>query len=519
MTEMGVGQMKFYEKLNLLMSIQKIPNNKLARVLSVDPSLVSRWRNGTREIAHNSDYIHRIAEYLATHVYDPDLLYEILDLSTTSKIQPSLLSDRILLWFQDGFSTDLSIVNAIISKLNAQPKKLPTLTMIEDFDLQLEKPDIPQLQVDIYLGNEGKKQSVLLFLNSVLQSPSPVTLLLYSDEPMEWLAQDSEFSEVWAKLLLTLFQKGHKIKIIHTINRSLEELLFAIDRWLPVYMIGAVEPYYLPTAQESCFKRTLFVAPGHCAVSSSAIIGAATYEQLYYESPQMVSILENEFMLLLKSCRPLMKLFSKHQLKDFTKLLYELENETGDLSIISQSPSFATLPAEILHKIKNSDEVIRHHQQRYEHLLKTLEQHHFFEWLCLPLLDESFSPQSFEYRRCDCFLDVDFCPTFKDYVAHIEQVIHLLKTQHHYQVILIQKSIIPENILIIVKKSKGVIVCKMNAPEVYIAFNHPIMVSAFQKFIEESSSGYLKDNHSRALTQKILENWVDQAKNHPLYEI
>ena len=72
--------MKFYEKLNLLMNLQNIPNNRLAKALSVDPSLISRWRNGTRDLARHSEYVTSIAHYFANQTSNRDRLVEIMDL-------------------------------------------------------------------------------------------------------------------------------------------------------------------------------------------------------------------------------------------------------------------------------------------------------------------------------------------------------------------------------------------------------------------------------------------------------
>jgi len=520
--------MKFHEKLNLLMNMQKIANNKLAKVLSVDPSLISRWRNGSREIAHSSDYLKHISNYVATHAYDYESLYEILDISTTYDIRPEDLSEKVRLWLCDAYSVDIAIVNAIILKLNQSPQKPAYVKPIKKpLLVDSDCPAFPSLAVDVYLGTEGKKQSVLRFLNRVIEHEEPLTLLLYSDEPMEWLSEDTEFSLNWSKLLTETIAKGHKIKIIHTVNRSLQELLLAIEKWLPVYMTGSVIPYYLPIPQDSYFKRTLFIAPGLCAVSSNAIIGATDYEQLYYEDIKMVEILENEYNLFLKHCRPLMKIFSRHELEPFTQILEELERQKGDVAVFSQSPAFSLLPREILEKSIQSNTEIS--SQEFTKLLNAYDKRRFSfnanlasysycEWFPLPDL-ETIDTTYFESSHpCDCFLDIPLKLNFTDYVAHLENVYHTLKTNHRFHAILTNDVIVPENILVIVKKSKGVIVCKMNAPEIYIAINHPMMIQAFQKFIEESASGYLKDNHSRSLMIKSLESWLSAAKMHPLYE-
>jgi len=59
--------MDFGKKLSLLMSVLSVSNGALAKALSVDPSLISRWRSGSRIPAKDSGYIEMIASYLVEH--------------------------------------------------------------------------------------------------------------------------------------------------------------------------------------------------------------------------------------------------------------------------------------------------------------------------------------------------------------------------------------------------------------------------------------------------------------------
>lgn len=56
--------MSFSDRLNTLMLLTGTTNIKLARTLSVDPSLVSRWRNGSRRPANDPEVFSRIALFM-----------------------------------------------------------------------------------------------------------------------------------------------------------------------------------------------------------------------------------------------------------------------------------------------------------------------------------------------------------------------------------------------------------------------------------------------------------------------
>lgn len=97
--------MQFNEKLDLLMKIQNVTNSRLARSLSVDPSLVSRWRTGARKPSQKNDYIKEITTYFTAHAkmdFQKAALYEIMGLDI-NKSQNSLypLQDLLYAWLAD----------------------------------------------------------------------------------------------------------------------------------------------------------------------------------------------------------------------------------------------------------------------------------------------------------------------------------------------------------------------------------------------------------------------------------
>lgn len=92
---------------------------------------------------------------------------------------------------------------------------------------------------------EGKRQAAEFFLLEAININTPHTLLLYSDESTEWMTENREFALKWTQLMIDVLSKGNKIKIIHTISRDLDEMLTAIRQWMPLYMTGLIEPYFI----------------------------------------------------------------------------------------------------------------------------------------------------------------------------------------------------------------------------------------------------------------------------------
>ncbi len=512
--------MKFHEKLNLLMNLQNIPNNKLAKALSVDPSLISRWRNGTRDLAKHSEYVTGISTYFANQTVCRESLVEILDIPKSDHIDTILLTDTIWHWLSDDLTTNTTLVNKFIDRFNqAKESKLPPFIP----ELLQNAPSGKKLSVEVYYGNEGKRQSAIKFLTTVITHKQTCTLKLYSDDSMDWMLEDVDFCIKWAHLIAEVIRRGNRILIIHTINRNTDEMNAAIDRWLPLYMTGAIEPYYYSGHQETPFKHTLFLAPEMVALKSSAMSGTTCSELLLYHDQGMLAALDVEFNAYLEHCRPLIKVFTMNEIGKFQTLLQEFEAQNGNMSILSKAPSLTTLPqatfTDVMTQLSNDSYeaqiekqvIMSNYKNRLDVFNLNIQTCNQCEWLNLPEIDW-LRDKTFSYSGP---LDWFFIPrpTFEPvhYVQHVAHVLHLMKLHKNYNVHLTHLSI-PDDIFIALKQGVGVIVCKVDQPPIFMALNHIAMINAFQNFIEEFSDSNCSDAHNKSVTIKIIENWLEQAK-------
>ena len=500
------------------MNLQKIPNNKLAKALSVDPSLISRWRNGTRDLTKHSEYVTGIAAYFANQSCNKDSLVEILDIPKSEHIDHALLTDIIWHWLSDDIMPNTLLANKFIERFNqAKDSNLPPFKS----ELLQNAPSGKKLSVEVYYGNDGKRQSAIKFLTMILTHHQTCTLKLYSDDSMDWMLEDPDFCMKWAHLIAEVIRRGNKIIIIHTINRDADEMNAAIDRWLPFYMTGAIEPYYYPSHQETPFKHTLFLAPQIVALTSTAIVGS---EQLLYRDSCMLAALDVSFNAYLEHCRPLIKVFKMKEIDKFQSLFQEFETQNGNMSILSKSLSLSTMPQETFDEVikplssgSNQEQLeiqvaIDQYKNRTEAFNANIKSNKQCEWLHLPDIDQ-LKDKTFSYNGpLDWFVSPK--PMFKPvhYVQHVAHVLQLMQLHKTYNVHLTPLSI-PDDLFIAHKQDVGVIVCKVDQSPIFLALNHMTMVNAFENFIEAFSDSVCSDVHTRAVTIKSIENWLEQAKS------
>ena len=300
------------ERLDYLMKLTNTRNAELAKALNFDPSYISRMRSGKRGLPSHHPFIDPAARFFAKQVTEDYQKQSLSDMILDGRVWPEDPDTaRVILstWLDDeegiGFNDSIS---RFLDRLSKTTSLDPT-EYYPDTDPFTGSAD-PALKdktyVTFYHGNEGKREAVLEMLRSMAVSGRSDVFLCHTDESLDWVSENHYFTAKWYALLAQYIRGGGRIRIIHTISRDLGELLNAIDRWLPLYVTGAVEPWYCPRTRDGIFHRSLFVMPGMAALTSNSI-GPRSNDSLcmFTRDPEALLAFEKEFYDLLALCRPL----------------------------------------------------------------------------------------------------------------------------------------------------------------------------------------------------------------------
>ena len=273
----------FSEKLNYLMMVTSTTNTELAKELNLNQSVISRFKLGKREPSKKSSYYLDIANFFAHKIYELNLQYKF----------PTFIEN----------DNEKEFANNLYKWLINETEYYANSTFFEATD-----------NTCYFYGNKGKREAVILFLESI-KNKLDETLYLYSDENMDWLL-DEAFAKRWNDLLVTLLRNGNRIIIIHSFSRDYSELVNAILKWLPLYLTGSIEPYYIPKLRDSVTKRTLFICNDHAIISNSVENNTEKMLNIYVSNAQAVSALKEEFNHYLKLSKPFV---DKQSLSSFEK--------------------------------------------------------------------------------------------------------------------------------------------------------------------------------------------------------
>lgn len=301
----------FGEKLDIVMTLAGLSNVRLGRQVNLDASYISRFRSGQRTPRSNPRVVDSICAVLLTRIRAQN---RIPELSETTGISAAVLEDRprardaLRNWLCDFTANDSGeIIGQLINDIDGfqfrMDVALPPAGEVAGAALQEEARSI-------YSGRKGIQEAVLRFLGSALAAKAP-ELLLYSDESMDWMIQEPEFSARWASLMQAAVLSGTSIKIIHNVDRDLREMVEAVRSWLPLYMSGRIESYYCSRPRDRRFTHTLFVCPG-CACVEAANVNGHPESRMYrfHGDPDIVKLYENQFTALLEESLPYVRVDS-----------------------------------------------------------------------------------------------------------------------------------------------------------------------------------------------------------------
>ncbi|MFA5577239.1 MAG: hypothetical protein WCZ27_02170 [Tissierellaceae bacterium] len=465
--------MKFSKKLDFLMNITKTTNSGLARYISLDPSYISRLRNGKRRAPANAEYMEEIASYFTKKLRKGD------------RDEDFLVYERALYnWLLD----DSHPIENIPGIFDGEFIEKLGLTLDQEDKKERESRRASE-EIQLFYGIGGKREAVSIFLSKILESKAPQTLYLFSDEGIEWLSDDPGFFKDWFNYMVEIIKRGNRIRIIHTVSRDFDEMITAIRAWMPLYMTGAIESYYYPKKRDGIVKRTLFIAPNTAALVSSSIgnMESQVPSTLVFNDKAIESY-EIEYNNYQKLCRPLMKLYNQKTQLDYQKLLERLEKSRGATILESGGLSILSMPVDLGQDLVNraSDSLPVGFKDdigtRIREFEKKLADDQIIEIIRLPG-EEEIKGDRIRLGLAHLMAREEIYYSREDFILHLENIIGLLEGYENYHII-ISKDQAEGDFSILIKEGLGVIVSRQSPPPVSIKIDESNIVAAVWDYLD-----------------------------------
>ena len=483
----------FGERLDKAMTLLEITNGQLARVLNIDVSVVSRYRSGVLYPNRNEPVKERLCDHLMNRAERTGRNDELAALCgvEAEELSPETLAEWL---FDAAEDRPAEMAETLFRSIDAftPGSGLPPMP-----------PQLPSAhEAATYRGTKGLRSAVVQFLSDAAREGGE--LLLYSDEPMDWMTGDREYFSLWASLMVACVRSGVHIKIIHNVDRIGPEMVDAIHGWFPLYMSGMIEPYVFRRMRNTRFYHTLFLRPGGAAIQSFFPVEAGE-DRLYdyITDKEHLAVLERGYEAMLRGASPFLKTYPIAKAEDFWEFCGENPPKKW-VSILNGLP-LPTMPEGLLERMLDRvglDGVRRallleRCQLRRQQFREMLDRGSVNEILCLPDR-EAVTRGDIMLNLSAEMIDISIPYTPEEYAEHLASIRELVNREKNYHLTLLPQA--PFRDLQVFTLKDAVAVLRRKAPCTAFVFMNKTLTRSVSDYCNYLIEQYAADRYTTTQT-------------------
>ena len=476
---------KFGHRFSAVLELAEFSNVRFGKLLNIDPSYISRFRNGLRTPVSNSKLTEEMCRVLYSRLKEQNRLSNLARLMNISP--DNLLDDmnwekELYAWlFLSEDSTVSSFVVGMVDQIGSFSADIIKSPL--PFKMAADKTALSDNQ-PLYHGMRGLQTAVIRFLGTVIERKEK-DLYLFSDQNIDWITDDKSFQIKWMSLMIQCVTSGVTIHIIHNMERNLAEIGKAIQSWLPLYPSGQIESFYLDGQKNTNFSTTLFLCPGYACIYGNNVVGAENESgnYLYETEPERINLHRQLFDTLLGKAHRLIRVCK-------TADFYQFEKASYDITVLSSCPTAFSMPENLFseyfnrseYKAEDSDahEIYKQMKRFFD---KSLLSGHFHECAPLPSDEDLFNGKIYPE-----FLSTPYSP--QEFAEHTKNIIGLLDHTTYRFYPLPEPSFLDVQLII---SEKSVAVSRLKAPFFTIFLEHPLLCRAFAEYADSVKKLYSQD--------------------------
>ena len=485
----------FGGRLNAVMELADLSNVRFGKLLNLDASYISRFRNGMRSPESNPQMMDDMCGVLLKLLTEQDKLGEFASLIDAPKI-PADDEDAFLMlrhWlFDAGDETGYPTIEQFISSIDsfAPPEFIESET-------EEAEPD----DRTIYYRTEGLRDAVMRFLKEA-QTRGAKRIYLYSDQNLDWMVGDDGYRVRLFSQLVKCLKRGIRITVIHNIARSQNEMFSVIANWMPLYMTGRISSYYFRKESQSRFSYTLFLCPDFACVEGGGVAGGEDVHGIYrYDTdPEILDAHRRGFESMLEKAKPLVSVYESDDAERLALMGSGMTTVVGPGGPVA-AMSLKTLLS-ILGRAGVTGEARRKAMQSWRMRRAVLEKtmREGFLHLCSEVSDKSLADAG-KVPIVMPGLSMNYTPRERD--EHLRSLLNLMERFPNFRYFALPSN--PFSNMRVIVSETAVAIVRMKPPYTSFFISHPIVREAFAAYVNKikESCGYGPEDAVRELEKYL----------------
>ncbi|MBQ0041955.1 MAG: helix-turn-helix transcriptional regulator [Lachnospiraceae bacterium] len=479
------------DHFNTLVNALNINLNQLAKHVGYDSSFLYRIKNGQRKPGDIDAFIRNTCSYIVSNYNNADslaTLAKIIGCSASELTNKQTFITLLTGWISsDSEKVSPAPIDNFLSELDSF--NLDEYIRTIHFD-ELKVPNLPFyiIHSKTYYQLDGMKEAELDFYKGTVLSKSSKPIFMFSDMPMEDMAEDVDFGKKWLFAIAMAIKKGLHLNVIHNLNRPFNELLLGLQSWIPLYMTGQISPYYFIGKPSSVFHQLTYVS-GVCALDGQCIDGHhKDGKYTLYSSKTDITYYQKRAKDMLSKASSLMDIYFKEDEDKLKGFLESQKKEEGTYKSRIYSLPSHTINKDLLEKVLTRTnqldllDFLWDNINWHRELMDTLTSHSKLEEVVAVLTKEEFDHYTPTYLFDISDNNLELKYTYEEYLEHIALTESYAENNDNY-ILTTDDSAPFRNIQIRMKENDWVIISKRKSPEIHFVIHHPKLVNAIWNFM------------------------------------
>ncbi|MCB2339636.1 hypothetical protein [Clostridium estertheticum] len=499
-----ITRIKFGECLQLLLSSLDMSNNRLAKGINVDGSLISRWLHEQRIPSYNGNYIESITNFLYKNILN--------------SIQVQRLNDALNIVCGNDYIR-ISMKNKIMKALlEAQGRSLEDKKIRTNKKIGLSDKD----NNNIIIGRKNVLASILALIKTAGKEKCKDNNVIYlsSDNNLDLIKIEEDFIG-WKEAILKALINGWTVKFLFKLNQNIKEIMNLILFTIPLLETGRFLLYYYKTYDISSQGREVAIIPGEGAFSCFSTSLNSEIDCAFYTNNQVgIDILCKNFnIILLPLSKSLMEYYDLDESIAYNNSLDESDNTAGNRFLFKNNLSLLLIPNILLKKLLDklsftNDQLIKIlglHKRRVNSFLLNIKQYEYFDIYPLISMQNIIKNKEFSFYCFNVVNTINF--DIEDIIIIIQNILDLLKTYDNYKFSFVNETLY---------KNKGNSISSFIIKERYsvhiessnhaIIIQEPMVVNAFEGYFKEIWEQISPIDKDKKEIIKWLAHQVDTLK-------